>query len=387
MSKALKVIGYGFKRNNDLVFLCEDCEVEGIVVLDLKVTLNTMVFDHRFFKFTVSHNTYKGDKARKVFMEYKDMITHVPKEYLYINLYTDEEKGERKFDEPHFGYEYVNLVNLVLFKDGKVELYNEELYENVGKYDEEFYITGVSENNWGQLEVFVENVEQGYVSKILYDVNMKTGEMTYVEYQEVVYDEPNLVIEKLAPIEVPYDRKFLKYYETVTLDFSDEEDEECYPVDDPEVQLITPEEMKACEEYCPGLVEEDEEEQQSEMEYDDEAGMTDEEVEAYMRELRRSLKEQGLVEGVDFIFHEDFRYPDEEEPTEMIDPEAREVEVIETKEPVVKETDDMLKLRLNELEKELYKLKELVEYIDDYKITELEYYLKTLILKYGEDEE
>ena len=47
----------------------------------------------------------------------------------------------------------------------------------------------------------------------------------------------------------------------------------------------------------------------------------------------------------------------------------------------------MLKLRLNELEKELYKLKELVEYIDDYKITELEYYLKTLILKYGEDEE
>ena len=44
MSKALKVIGYGFKRNNDLVFLCEDCEVEGIVVLDLKVTLNTMVF-------------------------------------------------------------------------------------------------------------------------------------------------------------------------------------------------------------------------------------------------------------------------------------------------------------------------------------------------------
>ena len=141
MSKALKVIGYGFKRNNDLVFLCEDCEVEGIVVLDLKVTLNTMVFDHRFFKFTVSHDTYKGDKARKVFMEYKDMITHVPKEYLYINLYTDEEKGERKFDEPHFGYEYVNLVNLVLFKDGEVIVYNEELYEDVGKYDEDFYIT------------------------------------------------------------------------------------------------------------------------------------------------------------------------------------------------------------------------------------------------------
>ena len=123
------------------------------------------------------------------------------------------------------------------------------------------------------------------------------------------------------------------------------------------------------------------------MEYDDEAGMTDEEVEAYMRELRRSLKEQGLVEGVDFIFHEDFRYPDEEEPTEIIDPEAREVEVVESKEPVVKEADDMLKLRLNELEKELYKLKELVEYINDYKITELEYYLKTLILKYGEDDE
>lgn len=386
MSKALKVIGYGFKRNNDLVFLCEDCEVEGIVVLKINVTLNTMVFDHRFFKFTVSHNTYKGDTARKVFMGYKDMITHVPKEYLYINLYTDEEKGERKFDEPHFGYEYVNLVNLVLFKDGEVVVYNEELYENVGKYDEDFYIIGVSENNRDQLEVFVENVEHGYVSKIIYDVNMETGEMTYVEYQEVVYDEPNLAIEKLAPIEVPYDRKFLKYYETITLDFSENEEDESYPVDDPEVQLITPEEARIYEEYCPGLVEEDEVEQ-SEMEYDDEAGMTDEEVEAYMRELRRSLKEQGLVEGVDFIFHEDFRYPDEEEPTEIIDPEAREVEVVESKEPVVKEADDMLKLRLNELEKELYKLKELVEYINDYKITELEYYLKTLILKYGEDDE
>ena len=40
-------------------------------------------------------------------------------------LYTDEDKGERKFDETHFAYEYVNLVNFVLIKEGNFVVYNE----------------------------------------------------------------------------------------------------------------------------------------------------------------------------------------------------------------------------------------------------------------------
>ena len=370
MSQALKVIGYGFERKNSLFFLCETKELDGIVVLHLNVTINTMVLDHRFFKLVVTHKTFKGDKAKSIFMEYKELLTHVPKEYLYINLLTNEEKGERKYDEQHIGYEYVSLNEFVTFKDGVMSC-NEEHFENVGKYDEDYVIVGASENNLNQLEVFVQHVLEGFINKIVYNVDMKTGEMEFVEFQEMVYDEPNLIIENLEPIGLPTDKKFLKYYETIVLNFDEDEEEE------PGEQILTLEECNQCEEQCPGLIEEDDE---PETEYDDEAGMTDEEVEAYMKELRARLKEQGLVEGVDYIFHEDFRYEEEEEPVK-----EESVEISKFKKQEI-DTDPM-KDRLDELEKEITKLKELVEYINDYKLTELEYHIKTLILKYDGDEE
>ena len=71
---------------------------------------------------------------------------------------------------------------------------------------------------------------------------------------------------------------------------------------------------------------------------------------------------------------------DEEEPIK-----EESVEIPKFKKQEI-DTDPM-KDRLDELEKEITKLKELVEYINDYKLTELEYHIKTLILKYDGDEE